>query len=101
MDMQRPETAPELLETWDVDILVAKENDAVLNQSLVDLLGPAVAEWFGQIDVADLGAKIWAHRGNADCVIAHRWSPTFGVAILLCVRSIINHRDYGLPNNMA
>src|SRR6516165_3332319 len=57
----------------EADLLVAEEDDLIARKRVVQLLDLLVAERFGQIDAADLGADMRARGRGSDGFITRRF----------------------------
>jgi hypothetical protein len=71
MNVQFTEISAEPLMGFHIQRLVAKEQNLMLRQRLMQLLDLAVAERFRQRDALDIGADTGRDRSDADGVIAH------------------------------
>src|SRR5262245_43903113 len=71
VNVQLAETAPERLVAFHVKRLIAKEQDLMLRQRLVQLFGLAVTERFGERQAVDLGANARRDRRDVDGFVAH------------------------------
>src|SRR5215813_14213629 len=71
VNVQLAETAPERLVAFHVKRLIAKEQDLMLRQRLVQLFDLAVTERLGERQAVDLGANAGRDRRDIDGFIAH------------------------------
>src|SRR5215813_4978195 len=71
VNMQLAETAPERLVAFHVKRLIAKEQDLMLRQRLVQLFDLVVAERLGERQAVDLGANAGRDRRDVDGFVAH------------------------------
>src|SRR6266581_1023664 len=71
VDMQLAEIAAEPLVGLDVHRLIAKEQNLVLRERLMQLLDLAVAERIGELDAFNQGTDARRNRRNLDGCIAH------------------------------
>src|SRR5215467_14932399 len=71
VNVQLAETAPERLVAFHVKRLIAKEQDLMLRQRLVQLLDLAVAERLGERQAVDLGANARRDRRDVDGFVGH------------------------------
>src|SRR6516225_8895528 len=71
VNVQLAETAPERLVAFHVKRLIAKEQDLMLRQRLVQLFDLAVAERLGERQTVDLGANAGRDWRDVDGFIAH------------------------------
>src|SRR6516162_6888446 len=70
VNVQLAETAPERLVAFQVERLIAKEQDLMLRQRL-QLFDLVVAERLGERQAVDLGANAGRHWRDVDCFVAH------------------------------
>src|SRR5262245_15000914 len=71
VNVQLAETAPERLVAFHVKRLIAKEQDLILRQRLVQLFDLAVTERLGERQAVDLGANAGRDRRDVDGFVAH------------------------------
>src|SRR3974390_54870 len=71
MDVRLAEIAREALVGFEIELLVAEEYDTVRDDGRVHLVDLPVAQWPGQIDIADLGADMGRRGSNGDGIVAH------------------------------
>ena len=71
VNMQLAETAPERLVAFHVKRLIAKEQDLMLRQRLVQLFDLAVTERLGERQTVDLGANAGRDWRDVDGFVAH------------------------------
>src|SRR5215471_7907099 len=71
VNVQLAETAPERLVAFHVKRLIAKEQDLMLRQRLVQLFDLAIAGRLGERQAVDLGANAGRDRRDIDGFIAH------------------------------
>src|SRR5262245_27646309 len=71
VNVQLAETAPERLVAVHVKRLIAKEQDLMLRQRLVQLFDLAVTERLGERQAVDLGANAGRDRRHVDGFVAH------------------------------
>jgi hypothetical protein len=71
MNMQFTEISAEPLVGFHIQRLIAKEQNLVLRQRLMQLLDLTIAEWLSQCDALDIGADARRKRRDADGSIAH------------------------------
>jgi hypothetical protein len=71
VNVQVAKIAAERLVAFHVERLIAKEQDLMLRQRLVQLLDLAVAERFGERQAVDLGANARRNRRDVDGFVAH------------------------------
>src|SRR5512132_1354876 len=71
MNMQFTEISAEPLVGFDIQRLIAKEQNLVLRQRLMQVLDLTIAEWLSQCDAFDIGADARRNRRDADGSIAH------------------------------
>src|SRR5262249_891886 len=70
VNVQLAETAPERLVAFHVKRLIAKEQDLMLRQRLLQLFDLAVAERLGERQTVDLGANAGRDRRDVDGFLA-------------------------------
>ena len=71
VNVQVAKIAAQRLVAFHVERLIAKEQDLMLRQRLVQLLDLAVAEWLGERQAVDLGANARRDRRDVDGFVAH------------------------------
>jgi len=71
VNVQVAKIAAERLVAFLVERLIAKEQDLMLRQRLVQLLDLAVAERLGECQAVDLGANARRDRRDVDDFVAH------------------------------
>src|SRR5262245_42708854 len=80
VNMQFTEISAEPLVGFHVQRLIAKEQNLVLRQRLMQLLDLTVAEWLRQHDAFNIGADTRCNRRNTYGFVAHgmtfRWCQT-------------------------
>src|SRR5689334_3475397 len=73
--MRLTEITHEPLVRCEVDLLIAKEEDAVRGDCLAQLADLAASERSGQIDIADFGPDIGRGGGDGDRIVVQGFLP--------------------------
>src|SRR5580658_4529367 len=71
MDMRFAEIADEALVRFEINLLVAEEDDAVGDDGVVHLLDRPVRQRAGEVDIADLGPDMRRRRGDGYGLVGH------------------------------
>ena len=105
VDEDLAEPARERLVALGVELLVAEEDDAVVEQRLADVADRAIVEVLADVDAVDLGADAAGDRPHLDLAVAHGFPPSaiwlffMPAAWRACAKLLA--RGYGVRENGA